>query len=210
MKAFNLAVALTLLSGMFYLFMSQPEPVVESYGGKPPIYFDGTQVLTCDADFQKDPLLEEKNTLKEILISSFNVDASEVDWWASEITEAAMENDVPIAILTALVATESTFRHDPKGRYDYIVGPAQVNVNYWQGVQGYDLNQPEDNLRAGAYVLRYYYELCGSWDCATKAYNVGITNYNKGKQVSAQKRYNKKIQRHLMLATNDGQFQVHF
>jgi soluble lytic murein transglycosylase-like protein len=48
-----------------------------------------------------------------------------------------------------------------------------------------------------AHVLKTYHTQLKDWDKTFKAYNVGIGNFNKKKQLSAQTRYLRKINREL-------------
>lgn len=112
--------------------------------------------------------------------------------FATWIESAAEAYQVPAELLAAVVAVESSFRVDVRSSVG-AVGPAQLRPEYWSEL-GYNLYDPGENIRAGARVLSSYYHLCDSdWDCALRAYNVGITKVMNGGGGSAGERYMSRI-----------------
>jgi hypothetical protein len=141
------------------------------------------------------PLTISEHFLYNELVTKYQMEPEEAEWWSKEIAWAALQKKVPDSHLLALIAVESSFNKSAISSVGAI-GPAQVIPEYWNSL-GYDLNNPSENIMAGAEILYLYKEECGSWRCALAAYNVGITNYTLGKQVGAQQRYLAKIQNQL-------------
>lgn len=107
------------------------------------------------------------------------------------IASASVEYDIPHEIIIAVIAVESSFIVDAKSGSG-AVGPMQVVPRFWKEVE-LDPNDLHQNILLGSQILRTYKDKCGGWACAFKSYNVGITNYRRGKEVPAQKRYINKI-----------------
>lgn len=115
--------------------------------------------------------------------------ASEI---APMIAYASVIEDVPVEILVSIIKVESEFDQKAKSKSGAI-GYAQVKPSSWKNQIPYNINNPQGNILAGAYVLKRYYLETGSWDNAIRAYNVGITNFNNGREKSAAERYHKKV-----------------
>ena len=139
----------------------------------------------------------EKNIIEntsDYISTNFKLKDAEANDIAKIIYFAAMEFEIPIEKLVALIAIESGFKSSAKSS-EGAIGLAQVKQSVWQGYldRDYDLYSPDDNVLAGAEILTKYKEKCGNWSCALKAYNVGITNYMRNVSTTAMNRYIKKI-----------------
>jgi soluble lytic murein transglycosylase-like protein len=135
---------------------------------------------------------KEKVEMRNILMETYQLDITKADWLADNINVASKMYHVPTEIMLALVAVESSFDEHAVSSSN-AVGFTQVVPSVWGDEIPYDVYNPAENILAGAYVLNNYRIKCGDWQCALKAYNIGITDYKKGKQKSAAKRYVKKI-----------------
>lgn len=141
---------------------------------------------------QIDPITVSKNDIRRQMLDVYKMEPSRADWWAHHIAYAADAHSVPTNILISVISVESEFQLDVTSTAGAI-GPAQVIPSTWKKALGYRIEDPIQNIYAGAYILSNYKNTCGNWDCAIKAYNVGITNYLAGKQKSAQTRYSGKV-----------------
>lgn len=112
--------------------------------------------------------------------------------YINAIYDSSITNDVPPEIIISIIATESSFRRNVKSHVGAI-GPMQVLPSAWESLN-YDPSDFYDNIQMGGYIIKKYKDSCGNWKCAFKAYNVGIGNYKRNKQLPAQKRYITKIE----------------
>ncbi len=147
-----------------------------------------------------DPITVSRNDVRAQLISVYEMEPARADWWAHHITYAAHAHDVPTNIIIGVISVESEFQTDVRS-HKGAVGATQVVPSAWKKSLGYNIQDPIQNIYAGAYILNNYKTTCGDWDCALKAYNVGITNYLAGKAKPAQAKYLKKVK--IELATLD-------
>lgn len=132
------------------------------------------------------------------LVTRLGYDIEDPDWWAQHIADASYKYQVPPQLIISVIASESSFTKKPiNNSVPDAKGPMQVRTSVWAKSLEYDITDPAQNIYAGANVLRQYYDQCGSWTEAIKAYNVGITNWSKGKQKLAQQRYAQKVQKSL-------------
>jgi len=132
--------------------------------------------------------------LTNYISSKYSIDDDKAYNISSWIIEASDVYDIPMEKLAAVVAIESSFRDNVRsgaGAY----GLAQINRKVWKNDligEIYDfMNDPRDNVFAGAHILSLYKEKCGGWECAIKAYNVGITMYRMKKNIAQH--YNNKV-----------------
>jgi len=139
---------------------------------------------------------EEKRSIREKLRNVFKLSTERAERFANWIHEAEEVSGVPAELITALVATESSFRYEAES-WAGAVGPAQVMPRYWQEFCGGDLLDPGHNIVCGARVLAHYRESCEDWSCAFKKYNVGPSGYHKPASRGAMDRYISKIRLHL-------------
>ena len=104
-------------------------------------------------------------------------------YW-DEVSAASTEFGVPAYFIYAVIKTESGFRRNavsPKGA----VGLMQILPSTYEeikqelAIEGNDLTEPRDNIRAGTYYLAKLYRKFGNWDIALAAYNAGIGAVSK-------------------------------
>lgn len=140
---------------------------------------------------------------KESLEGVFKLDRDKARLFAGWIHEAEEATGVPPELMTALIATESSFRFTARS-WVGAVGPTQVRPKFWQDFCGGDLLDPRNNVLCGAKVLAHYRESCPDWSCAFKKYNVGPTGYHRDSFLPAMERYIAKIRFHLSLLGETG------
>lgn len=88
-------------------------------------------------------------------------DWSGVDQWNAQIQAAANQYGVPANLIKAVMKLESggaNLGMNGAGA----VGPMQVVASIWGGL-GYDLNDPSQNIMAGAAILKQNYDQYASW-----------------------------------------------
>lgn len=131
-----------------------------------------------------------------ILTQNYNLEIHKARVLAMVINDAALIEDIPPEHLIAVIKVESNFNHKAVSS-EKAIGFAQIIPRYWNGEKGYDAYDKYDNIYLSAHVLKTYHTQLKDWDKTFKAYNVGIGNFNKKKQLSAQTRYLRKINREL-------------
>jgi hypothetical protein len=143
--------------------------------------------------------------LTDALVEGFGLDEKKASDFAEWIEEASEVSGVPVDHLSALIATESSFRYRAES-WAGAVGPAQVMPKFWSGFCGGDLYDPRENIICGARVLAHYRESCPDedWACAFKKYNVGPSAYRKASSAGAMNRYITKIRHNHMLLADSG------
>ena len=142
----------------------------------------------------------KKQALRNIILTEYpeyNVSIIQADFIADNIILAEQMMGVPPNITLAMIATESSFIVDSVSKKN-AVGLAQVVPSVWKDSVPYNIYDPAQNILAGAYILRNYHLKLGNWDAALKAYNVGISDYKRGKKQKASKQYLTKIKFELM------------
>lgn len=148
-----------------------------------------------------DPITITKTDVYNQLTNVYQMEPPRAAWWSHHIAYASDAHQVPSNILISVLSVESEFQLDAKSSAGAI-GPAQVVPASWKKSLGYDIKDPIQNIYAGAYILNNYKETCGDWNCALRSYNVGITNFLKGKKKTAQTQYVNKVK--VQLAAVDG------
>lgn len=144
---------------------------------------------------------DEINLYADRLMEAYGIDNEKAVKFSEWILTASWENDVPSDLISSVIMTESSFRTNVTSTAG-AVGPAQVKPKYWSDSCG-DLNNPLDNIRCGAMVLKKYSDQAnGDVKAALKMYNVGPTNYRKKRMTAASDRYITKIVRHLAMLEN--------
>ena len=125
--------------------------------------------------------------ISNVLQNQFQLDKEYSDYLSKIIYSAHKEFNVPISIIIAVIWQESHFKQDAISRAGCI-GLMQVNPNVWK----FDLPIeylfiPEFNIRAGTYILRYYYDLTKDWNKAIYRY-YGISKFgHKYRQMVVRK-----------------------
>lgn len=137
------------------------------------------------------PARQDPEYLKKTILDKFKkVDPDKVD----EIVNAAIKHSHPVFPqvhhLLALAGIESSFDEKAvsKLRHDPAVGLLQIRPKVWN-IHPKELSTIEGQIKHGASILKTYFDKTGSQDAAIKAYNVGITNFNRGKMSDASQRY---------------------
>lgn len=133
-----------------------------------------------------------KVDIRNTLMATYDLDITKADWLADNIVIANQIYGIPFDIMISLISVESEFDEFAKSGSN-AVGFTQVVPSVWRDDIPYDVYKPAENILAGAHILNVYKTECGNWECALKAYNIGITNFKAGKEQSAAKRYVKKI-----------------
>lgn len=152
-----------------------------------------TQVGKSSKDFNlpRDHLL---NTVK----SKFNID----DDKASKIVDTAIKYSHPVFPqahhILSIVGIESSFNEKAKSKlkFDPAVGLMQIRPKTW-GIDPKEMTSIEGQIKHGAHILNHYHTKTGGIDSAVKAYNIGLTNFNRGKQQDAAHRYVTKFKKEL-------------
>ena len=94
-----------------------------------------------------------------------------VEQWSSQINSASAKFGVPANLIKAVMMRESGGQNLAIND-SFAVGPMQVTTNNW-GNLGYDLYDPNENIMAGAAVLKQMYDSMGNWEGAVRAYLAG-------------------------------------
>ena len=135
--------------------------------------------------YDNDRSFEKKMDLMRYVLEqnhALNIDDALVI--AAAIVDACEQYNLDIAVVCAILKTESGFNPAAVGKNKRDIGIGQINLKYWQqhlneaGLirSADDLMQPHINIHAAAYILRYYLDMHGSLDRAIIAYN-GRTDY---------------------------------
>lgn len=117
---------------------------------------------------------------------------------AHQIVQAAIKHgkpDFPQAHhLVAIAGVESGMRPTVSSnlKNDPATGLMQVRPKVW-GIDKKEFSTIDGQIKHGATILAKYHKTLGDPDKAIMAYNIGITNFNKGKQADAADRYHAKV-----------------
>lgn len=144
----------------------------------------------------------EINKLAQVIAAKYkNIDAKE----AKAIVAIAKKYEKPVfpkaKDILAIIGIESSYNVNAvsKLKKDPAIGLMQVRPKTW-GITAAHLNGNIDaQIAFGSSVLEKYHDKLGNKEDAIKAYNIGLTNFKKGKQVDAQDRYISKYQQELNL-----------
>jgi soluble lytic murein transglycosylase-like protein len=162
---------------------------------------DVAERMASDATGADATLTLDSNTLLEraieattlVLVHEYGKPSDEAAKWAEWLVPAARVEGVPVQILIAVVATESSFRTAVRSNANAI-GPAQVRPLFWASYCDTDIDTPEGNIRCAAKVLAHYRDRCGgSWENALACYNVGPRGLRLPGGEAAAERYLAKI-----------------
>ena len=96
------------------------------------------------------------------------------------VNAASAEFEVPVAMILAVIRTESDFRADALSRAG-AMGLMQLMPDTFSWLcelleeahSAKEIVDPETNIRFGTYYLSYLYEKFGGWRVALAAYNAG-------------------------------------
>lgn len=121
---------------------------------------------------------------------------------AHEIVKSAIKHgkpDFPQAHhLVAIAGVESAMRPDvsSKLKNDPATGLMQIRPKVW-GIDKKEFSTIDGQIKHGAAILTKYHKTLGDPDKAIMAYNIGITNFKKGKQADAADRYHIKVSKEI-------------
>lgn len=150
----------------------------------------GHSINHAAQDRKQSPVRNEK--VYKILDDLYEVPTDQLEWWTTQITLASALHEVPVEVLISMLAVESKIDIHVKSEPGTI-GPSQIVASVWRKQLlkklHYDIRKPEDNVKAGAYILSVYKKECGTWDNAVKCYNVGDGSFKRKEMIAAQKHY---------------------
>jgi hypothetical protein len=113
---------------------------------------------------------------------------------AYEFVNAAIKHSDPVFPqahhLLTIAGIESSFNEKAKSqlKHDPAIGATQIRPKVWN-IHPSELSTLDGQFKHTAHILKTYHTKTGSIDAAIKSYNVGITNFNRGKQQGAAHRY---------------------
>lgn len=130
----------------------------------------------------------EQQWIEIILTTHYNLRRDYAYQLADVIRTASETQEVPIDVLISVMAIESRFDYEAHSPC-HAIGLMQVRPDVWGGVNPFNIHDRYENVLAGAWILRQYYDELGSWQKAVAAYNIGITHYRQGRAKPAAARY---------------------
>lgn len=112
----------------------------------------------------------------ETFIKKLTPRAQAVPVISAQIMRSAADYRLPAPVIAAVIWTESTFDVAATNGRDH--GLMGVREQVWRGeLDGHDLFDAGDNIRAGCYILNKYVQQYGSVKAALKHYNGGSDKY---------------------------------
>lgn len=128
--------------------------------------------------------------LVSTITSKFKIDSDKANHIAQIAAKYSHPKFPQAHHILAIAGIESSFNENAKSKLkrDPAVGLMQMRPKVW-GVDKSELSTIEGQIKHGAHILHQYYKKTGSIEGAVKAYNIGISNYNRGKQLDAAHRY---------------------
>ena len=100
---------------------------------------------------------------------------------ANSFIEASEKYDIPLYLLLSIAYQESRFSPSAVNHKTKCYGIMQVNVRVWSKklrVTKQDLLNPRKNIMIGAYILKYYKDMSGTWEQAVLHY-YGVDDFSK-------------------------------
>jgi len=125
--------------------------------------------------------VDRQEPIVQQVTNKYNIDPH----LAKEVVKFAHEHayqDFPTAKdILAIVGIESSFRPHVQSQLkkDPARGLMQVRPGVWN-LDPEELDDIENNIQHGAYILHKYYTKLQNKQAAVQAYNVGITDFRKG------------------------------
>ena len=113
--------------------------------------------------------------------------------YAELIADAANEHRVPHLRVARVAIAESSLNRHARGDGGKSIGIMQVSTKWWIKAVPFiddesDLRNPTKNIRAGAWILKHYAELCGDEEEAVLAcYNGGSSGPNEQAKAYAKR-----------------------
>lgn len=149
-------------------------------------------------------LEKELNNMAKVIANKYQKDPEEAKAFAA-LAKKYEKPDFPKAKdLLALMGTESSFNPNAVSalKKDPAVGILQIRPLMW-GLDPSALRKSVDlQVSTAADILQKYHAKLGDKDSAIKAYNIGITNFKKGKQLDAAERYHTKYRNEVSQYSN--------
>ena len=109
--------------------------------------------------------------------------------FAAQVAHLALKHEHPVfpraEDIASVVGIESSFDPSAKSKLkrDPAIGLTQVRPKIW-GLKKKDLETPDQQIKHSVNILSSYHSKLGDKDSAIHAYNVGITNFSKGKNLN--------------------------
>jgi len=131
----------------------------------------------------KAPTFANRVALAKMLAKKYRVSETLVQ----EVVDLAYKYESPVfpkaVDILAIVGVESSFDPSAKSqlRHDPALGLMQVRPGIWN-IKPSDLGTVEQQIKHGAQILSLYYKKLGNAEDAVTAYNIGITNFNRGRR----------------------------
>lgn len=169
--------------------------------------YDNHQHQQHNNAINDDPPPPKTRTLiaNNIKLLNYNLTPHDMAWYTRTIEKESIEFDVPHELIVVVISMESGFNPNAKSKKNAI-GSMQVMPRYWKHLP-YDLSDKVDNIKAGTHILRHYKDKCGNWKCAVMAYNIGITNYRKGRKLKVGTKYHSKLQNEMAILNDKFEWQ---
>lgn len=136
----------------FYFAAYAPGPT------PPPVKTTPPTIASMNREIAHDRLMRRYHTAEVVARRIYRENGCDSKW-ASPTARAAVDFNIPVSVLSALVFVESSCRPNivsTKGA----IGLAQINPRVWHYSPN-ELRDPEINLRAGASILVYYVHQSG-------------------------------------------------
>lgn len=137
------------------------------------------------------PAKQDPEYLKNVVMQKFkNVEPDKVEHIVKTAMKYAHPTFPQAHHLLALAGIESSFNEQAvsKLKRDPARGLLQIRPMVWN-IHPSELSTIDGQIKHGAHILKTYHDKLGDADAAIQAYNVGITNLNKGKKRDAAARY---------------------
>lgn len=193
------AMAGTLATGVTGYHTTKNDPVANVYSKQITRSVSGVvQPQQIQPEQDEDDEERTKDFPREHLLKTvtdkFNINPKK----AEKIVDAALRHQKPefprAHHILAIAGIESSFNERAKSklRYDPAVGLMQIRPRVWN-INKKDLSTIDGQIKHGAQILHSYFQKTGDEESAVKAYNIGLTNFNRGIQHDAAHRYLKKF-----------------
>lgn len=145
---------------------------------------------------------EKFNLPKEHLLSTVKSKFKISDDKAEQIVNTAIKHSDPVFPkahhILAISGIESSFNENAKSKLksDPAIGLMQIRPRIWN-IDRKELSTIDGQIKHGAHILKTYHQKTGSIEHAIKSYNVGITNFLRGKKKDSANRYHDKFKSEL-------------
>lgn len=136
------------------------------------------------------PAKHDPEHLASTILDKFKINSDK----AQEIVTSAIKHSDSVFPqahhLLAIAGIESSFNQNAVSqlKHDPAVGLTQIRPKVWN-IHPKELSTIDGQFKHTAHILKTYHEKTGNIEDAIKSYNVGITNFRRGKQQGAAHRY---------------------